>query len=328
MSWRTLLTSFPIKDFLKPCLVGRLALNVLMATSSKFSSISLNISQYLSEYIFRVFPSRMVIDNRESKGWGTLLHVIKRDPNTRVSSLKESIEPAPRPSNHLITTGPKLDGNTLHIKDSFLECTTILWLKWLTCSAGFIRPLYMMNVGGVNYQGSLPPSILRVKGDLEIWFNALLIASFPKPLQDELLFLCSRWLSSSHEKNSLGGPWPGSIIAIPIIIRRKIRIGRSSPSPFGVQSPFQTINFQLHGSSVFFMRDMTPTSRMTPIGMGGMHTNLLVPSLLKIEEMILTLGPHGFLSVRTWTYHNWTLNSLQHKNFPQTAPIVRTWFGS
>ena len=176
----------------------------------------------------------MVIDNRESKGWGTLLHVIKRDPNTQVSSLKESVEPAPRPSNHLITTGPKVDGNTLHIKDSFLECTTILWLKWLTCSTGSVRPLYMVNIGWVNYQGSLPPSILRVKGDLEIWFNALLIASFPKPLQDELLFLCSRWLSSSHEKNSLGGPWPGSIIAIPIIIRRKIRIGRSLPSPFAV----------------------------------------------------------------------------------------------
>ena len=32
---------------------------------------------------------------------------------------------------------------------------------------------------------------------------------------------------------------------------------------------------------------------------GGMHTSLLVPSALKIEEMILTLGPHRFLSV--WT---------------------------
>ena len=65
-------------------------------------------------------------DNRESKGQGTLLHVMKRDPkNARVSSLKESIEPAPRPSNHLIATSPKLDGNTLHIKVPFLECTTI-----------------------------------------------------------------------------------------------------------------------------------------------------------------------------------------------------------
>ena len=64
-------------------------------------------------------------DNKEAKGLGTLLHVIKQDLNTHVSSLKESIEPALRPSNHLIATGPKLDGNTLHIKASFLECITI-----------------------------------------------------------------------------------------------------------------------------------------------------------------------------------------------------------
>ena len=37
--------------------------------------------------------------------------------------------------------------------------------------------------------GSFPPLILRVKGDLEIWLSALLIASFPRPLEDEFLFL-------------------------------------------------------------------------------------------------------------------------------------------
>jgi len=89
----------------------------------------------------------MVIDNRESKGRGTLLHLIKRDPNAQVSSLNEPIELAPRPSNYLIATGPKLDGNTLHMKASFLECIAILWLKWLTCSTGFVRPVYMVNVG-------------------------------------------------------------------------------------------------------------------------------------------------------------------------------------
>ena len=30
---------------------------------------------------------------------------------------------------HLMATGPKLDGNTLHIKASFVEWTVILWLK-------------------------------------------------------------------------------------------------------------------------------------------------------------------------------------------------------
>ena len=68
----------------------------------------------------------MDMDNKESKGRETLLYVLKRDPNVQVSSLKESMELAPRPSNHLIATGPKLDGNTLHIKVSFLEWIAIL----------------------------------------------------------------------------------------------------------------------------------------------------------------------------------------------------------
>ena len=60
-----------------PCSAGRLTLKVLMATSSKSPSISLNIYQHLFEYVFRVSPSCIVIDNRESKSRGTLLHVIK-----------------------------------------------------------------------------------------------------------------------------------------------------------------------------------------------------------------------------------------------------------
>ena len=97
-------------------LSGQADLKGLYSYVSKSPSISLNISQYLSEYIFRVSPSCMDIDNNESKGRGTLLHIIKWDPNTRVSFLNESIK----------LTGPKLDGITLHIKVSFLECTAIL----------------------------------------------------------------------------------------------------------------------------------------------------------------------------------------------------------
>ena len=89
--------------------------------NTKSPSISLNISYYLSEYAFKVPPSRMDKDSRESMGRGTLLQVIKQEPKARVSPLKESMEFVLRPSNHLITTGPKLDGNTLHIKVSSLE---------------------------------------------------------------------------------------------------------------------------------------------------------------------------------------------------------------
>ena len=65
--------------------------------------------------------SRMDKDSSESRGQGTLLHVIKWEPNAWVSSLKELMEFAFRSSNHLIATGPKLDEKTLHIKALFLE---------------------------------------------------------------------------------------------------------------------------------------------------------------------------------------------------------------
>ena len=68
----------------------------------------------------------MVRDNSKSKGRDTILHVIKREPKARVSSLQEFMEFAFRPLNHLIATGPKLDGKTLHIKALSLEWTAIL----------------------------------------------------------------------------------------------------------------------------------------------------------------------------------------------------------
>ena len=63
----------------------------------------------------------MDIDNKESKDQRTLLQVIKGAPKARVSFLKESMEFAFKPLNHLIVMGPKLDGKTLHIKASSLE---------------------------------------------------------------------------------------------------------------------------------------------------------------------------------------------------------------
>ena len=57
---------------------------------------------------FQGLPSCMDKDSSESKGRGTLLHVIKRDPNALVSSLKKSMELALKPSNHLFATSPKL----------------------------------------------------------------------------------------------------------------------------------------------------------------------------------------------------------------------------
>ena len=62
-----------------------------------------------------VSPFHMDKDSSESKGRGTLLHVIKRESKASVSSLKEFMELALKPSNHHIATGSKLEGNTLHI---------------------------------------------------------------------------------------------------------------------------------------------------------------------------------------------------------------------
>ena len=140
--------------------------------------------------------------------WGvnrTLLHVMNREQNDWVSFLKELMEFVFNPSNHLIGIGPKLDGNTLHIKASSWECTTIFCLNWLTCSTRSVRPLYMTNVSWWKRLGSFAFSILRVKGDLEIWLRAFFITLVPTPFLDGLLRLLFWRCSFSQEKDSLGG---------------------------------------------------------------------------------------------------------------------------
>ena len=76
------------------------------------------------------------------------------------------------------------------------------------------------------------------------------------------------------------------------------------------------------------MGDVTPTTRMASASVCGVYINLVVPSPLKINKMILTLGTNRLLSIWPRAYHNWTLISPKLKYFPQTAPIVRTQFGS
>ena len=92
-------------------------------------------------------------------------------------------------------------------------------------------------------------------------------------------------------------PGVGPVATISIIIRRRVRI-RKSPSPSLAVQPFlQAVNFQLHGSSILFMREVTSTSRLAPTSMRSMHTNLPVPPSLKVEELILTLGTNKLLPV-------------------------------
>ena len=90
-----------------------------MVTSSKLPSILLNISSYLSEYAFTDSPFLIDMDNKKSKGWRTLLHVINREQNDWMSFLKKLTEFVLSLLSHLITIDRKLDGNTLHIKASY-----------------------------------------------------------------------------------------------------------------------------------------------------------------------------------------------------------------
>ena len=58
------------------------------------------------------------MDSKESRGWGTIPHVINQEQNDWVSFLKELMEFILSPSNHLIGIGLKLDGNALHNRAS------------------------------------------------------------------------------------------------------------------------------------------------------------------------------------------------------------------
>ena len=170
----------------------------------------------------------MAINNMESKGWGTLLQVTKQAPKALVSSLKELIEPSFKPLNHLITTGPKLDGNTLHIKVLFQEWTVILWLKWLTCSIRFVLPLYMVNVGWVNRRGSFP----FFNSTYKRWFRDLV----ESPTYSIIAQTFVRWaldppfvMTIFIARKRLTGRSPRlrPVATIPIIIIRGARIWRS-----------------------------------------------------------------------------------------------------
>ena len=102
-----------------------------------------------------------------------------------------------------------------------------------------------------------------------------------------------------RERLTRRSSWSRSITTILIIVKREVRIGGSSPSPLVAQLPLQMINFQLHGFGILLIRKVTPTSRLAPASIGGMHTNLQVPSAFKINKMILTLRPNRFLQI--WT---------------------------
>ena len=91
----------------------------------------------------------MDIDNKDPKGWGTLLHVIKRAPKAWVSFLKEPMEFAFNPLNHLIAIGPKLDGK-IFVRD---RAPGPLFYRMLgqTHMNGWSRVIASQNWGSIDY---------------------------------------------------------------------------------------------------------------------------------------------------------------------------------
>ena len=106
------------------------------------------------------------------------------------------------------------------------------------------------------------------------------------------------------ERQTRRSSWSASIITILFIVRREFQIGESSFSPFVAQLFLQMINLQLQGSGILLMRKVAPIFGLALASMGGMHTNLSVPSSLKVDKMVFTLGSHRLYMVWTWTYHN------------------------
>ena len=108
-------------------------------------------------------------------------------------------------------------------------------------------------------------------------------------------------------------PRPRLVATIPIIIRRGARLQGSPSQSLAAQPPAKTVNLQLHAFCILLMRDVTFASRLAHASMRTVHTNLEVPPLLKVEELILALGTNRLLPVLPLSYRGQTLNSLKLK---------------
>ena len=120
-------------------------------------------------------------------------------------------------------------------------------------------------------------------------------------------------------------PGLGPVATISIIVRRRVKIWRSPSPSLAAQPSLQTVNLQLHASSILSMREVTPTSRLTPTNMPGVHTNLaLLRSKLRNWSWRWEPTNSSQFGLEPTIVGHWT---HQSSSFPQTAPIIWANFG-
>ena len=61
--------------------------------------------------------------------------------------------------------------------------------------------------------------------------------------------------------------------------------------------PAKMVNLQVQALGVLLVGDVTPSSRLAPASMHGVHTNFTIPLSLMVEELILMLGTNRLLLV-------------------------------
>ena len=82
---------------------------------------------------------------------GALMLITNQATNDSESWRKLLMDPVGSLSNHISLRAPRLEGNTLHMSASRWFQHVIIYQKWLMCDLDSDFPLYMVNLGGVNF---------------------------------------------------------------------------------------------------------------------------------------------------------------------------------
>ena len=172
-------------------------------------------------------------------------------------------------------------------------------------------------VYGESWLSKMPGKFSLFDSMCKRWFEDLVKGPahsvIARPLCGGPLFIVTVFVV--RKKLTRRSPKPRPVATILIVLRGRVRIWGSPSSSLAAQPPAKTVNLQLQAFGILLMGDVTPPSRLAPTGIRGVHTNLTVFSLLKVEESILTLGADRLLPVLPWSCHGWTPNSLKLKLF-------------